>query len=193
MKIKNIIAITLLAGLGMSAQAVSLNYTFQDYGVGTLGASKAFTQSGYTVTATGVGDTLYAKNSGAGEIGLGTTTDADHEITSQAWVQLDVSQLSGATLATIFLSSVQTGETAKVWFSDVSGTLGTLISTLTADGSLDITSYLSHRYIDVTAGSGDVLIAGLSATTRNVPDGGTTVAMLGAALTGLGLIRRKLA
>ena len=121
------------------------------------------------------------------------TKDADHEITSAAWVQLDVSQLLGSSLATIFLSSVQSGETAKIWFSDASGTLGTLISTIAADGSLDITSYLSHRYIDVTAGSGNVLIASLAATAPSrVPDGGTTVAMLGGALTALGLIRRKL-
>ncbi len=193
MKIKNLFAITALVGFGITAQAVTLNYTFQENGLGTLGSSSTFTEGGFSITATGINDTLYAKSAGASETGLGMTKDADHEITSAAWVQLDVSQLLGSSLATIFLSSVQSGETAKIWFSDASGTLGTLISTIAADGSLDITSYLSHRYIDVTAGSGNVLIASLAATAPSrVPDGGTTVAMLGGALTALGLIRRKL-
>ena len=193
MKIQHILTAAALLGIGLSAQAVTLNYTFQENGTGTLGASSTFTEGGYSIVATGVGDTLYGKNLGAGETGLGVTSDFDHEINANGWVQLDVSQLIGSSLATIFLSSIQAPDTAKVYFSDTAGTLGTLISTLTTDGSLDITSYLSHRYIDVTAGAGNVLVAGLTATIPNrVPDGGTTVAMLGGALTALGLIRRKL-
>jgi hypothetical protein len=195
MKIKNLIAITAVLSLGISAQAVTLNYTFLENGTGTLGSSSTFTEGGYSIIATGVNDTLYGKNAGAGENGLGMTTDTDHEITSAAWVQLDVSQLVGSSLATIFLSSVQSGETAKIWASNANGSLGSLISTIAADGSLDITSYLaSYRYIDVTAGSGNVLVAALTANAPSrVPDGGTTVAMLGSALAALGLIRRKLA
>lgn len=195
MKMKNIIAISALVGVGISAQAITVDYTFLENGLGNLGPTSTFNEGGYSVTATGENDTLYGKEQGGDENGLGVaTTDPDHEINTVGWVQLNISALSGASLAKIFLGSVTPPDIAEIYYSDTANTLGTLITSVTADGSVDITSYLSHKYIDVIAGAGNVLIDSLQANIpSNVPDGGTTAAMLGATLAGLGLVRRKLA
>jgi hypothetical protein len=92
----------------------------------------------------------------------------------------------------VFLGSVQPGESALVYWSTKLGVLGTtLIGTVTGDGFVDISGYNMTGYIGITAGTGNVLIDGVTGT-ADVPDSGTTVAMLGCALTALGLARRKL-
>ena len=194
MKIKSILAVAAVAGLCAGVQAATINYTFMENGQNvTLGSSSVFTVGGVSITAYGVGDTIYAKNSGPGETGLGFTHDLDHEISGEGFIQLDISQLINSTLATIFISSVQVNEAGDIFYSDILGSQGSYIgSVVNADGSYDITSYLSHRYINVSGSAGNVLIAGLTANVPSVPDGGTTAAMLGAALTALGLVRRKL-
>ena len=194
MKIKSILAVAAVAGLCAGVQAATINYTFMENGQNvTLGSSSVFTVGGVSITAYGVGDTIYAKNSGPGETGLGFTHDLDHEISGEGFIQLDISQLINSTLATIFISSVQVNEAGDIFYSDILGSQGSYIgSVVNADGSYDITSYLSHRYINVSGSAGNVLIAGLTANVPSVPDGGTTVAMLVAALTALGLVRRKL-
>ena len=58
-------------------------------------------------------------------------------------------------------------------------------------GSFDISGH-SSGYIGVQAGSGNVLIASVTVTPNGAPDGASTVLLLGGALTGLALIRRKL-
>ena len=194
MKIKSILAVAAVAGLCAGVQAATIDYTFMENGQNvTLGSSSVFTVGGVSITAYGVGDTIYAKNSGPGETGLGFTHDSDHEISGGGFIQLDVSQLINATLATIFLSSVQVNEAADLFYSDILGSQGNYIgSVVNADGSYNITSFLSHHYINVSGSAGNVLIAGLTANVpSSVPDGGTTAAMLGGALTALGLVRRK--
>jgi len=200
MKIKSFLTAVALLGLGVSAQATLVTFNFLENGQNiNLGNSSIFTESGISVTAYGfttanVATALYAKNGGAGEMGLGIASDSDHEINANTYVQLNVKTLINSTLSALFFGSVQSGETANIYFSSTLGTLGAFIGSVTSDSTFDITPYL-NGYIGVTAtgvqGYNDpnVLIGTLTA---NVPDSGTTVAMLGGALTALGFIRRKL-
>ena len=192
-----------IVGFGVAAQATPITFNFFENGLGTLGTSSTFTESGVSVTAYGftsggVATALYAKNGGVGEMGLGIASDSDHEINSSTFVQLNLTTLSGSSLSSLFFGSVQSGETALIYFSNTLGLLGAPIGSVTSDSTFDVTSYL-NGYVGVTT-SGvqgyvdpNVLITTLTANTTNrVPDGGTTLALLGGALTALALIRRKL-
>jgi hypothetical protein len=197
MKIKNILAITALVGLGVSAQATII--TFQENGSSTpLGSSSTFTEGSASLTAyASPGAILYAKSDGAGETGLGIQSDpsGDHEIWGQTFVQLLSSTLTpgGFDVTSLGLSSVQFPDVAGIYFSLVQGVLGVQIGTLPADGSFSILSIYQNGYIGVAAVPGNVVLASATGNSVTVPDGGTTVAMLGLGLAAVSLLRRKLA
>ena len=89
---------------------------------------------------------------------------------------------------------MQTGESAQVFFTTTPGTLAgaTLIGTVSnANGSISIPAGDQTGFIDITAGAANVLLAGAQITT-SVPDGGSTVALLGVALTAVEGVRRIL-
>jgi len=194
MKIKNILAITALLGLGVSAQAITI--TFQENGSSVaLGSQSTFTESGASLTAyASPGATLYAKNDGPGENGLGITSDpsGDNEIWGSTFVQLLSSTSSGFDVTSISLGSVQPPDVATIWFSLVKGSLGVQIGTVLADGSFSINGSFQNGYIGVAVSDGNVVL-GSATGVATAPDGGTTVAMLGLGLTAVGLLRRKLA
>src|SRR5579871_1501948 len=103
MNIKNLLAISALVGLGISAQATTI--TFLENGQNTaLGTTSTFTESGASLTAYANGGNLYAKNLGAGEQGLGLTSDplSQNEIGGQNYIQL----LSGTGAGKFDLQSV---------------------------------------------------------------------------------------
>ena len=201
MKIKNILAITALLGLGMSAQAITFDFLSNGANV-ALGSQSTFTVGGASLTAyASPGATLYAKDFGAGsnEQGLGITSDptGDNEIWGQTFVQLLSSTSSGAfAVDMISFGSTSDGELSNVYYSTTLGILGSLIGSFNSNTTFAIASQYQDGYLAVAAGGStgtqepaNVL---LGAVTGHVPDGGTTVAMLGGALTALGLIRRKL-
>ncbi|MEY4916663.1 MAG: motif [Verrucomicrobiota bacterium] len=202
MKIKNILAVTALVGLGMTAQAAPIVFNFLSDGSNVaLGSSHTFTSGGASLTAYASTSALYAKNSN-GEQGLGLTGDptGDNEIWAGQFVQL-LSQTGSSqfTISSLSFDSTTAGETSDIYFSTVQGVLGILIGSVNSNTSFNILSAYQNGYLGVTAGGiggggtglepANVLIA---SATGYVPDGGTTVAMLGGALTALGLIRRKL-
>jgi hypothetical protein len=194
MKIKNIIAVTALVGMGISAQATTINFLENGSSV-ALGSQSTFTESGASLTAyASSGSTLFAKATGPGETGLGITSDpsGDNEIWGQTFVQLLSSTSGGFDVTSIGVSSVQTPDVAGIYFSAVQGVLGVQIGTLLADGSFSIASIYQNGYIGVAAVPGNVVLASATGN-ASVPDGGTTVAMLGLGLTAVGLLRRKLA
>jgi protein with PEP-CTERM/exosortase system signal len=89
---------------------------------------------------------------------------------------------------------VQQGEQAKVFFTTTPGSLtgATLIGTVTnADGSITVPAGDQTGFIDITAGVANVLLEGATITT-SVPDGGSTIALLGVALGGIEGVRRML-
>jgi hypothetical protein len=191
MKIKNLAAIAVATlMLGASAQALTLTYTFLENGSNVgLGQTSTFYENGIGLTAySSLDENLYAKSSGPGETGLGLESDSDHEIFNGAFVQL-VTSSTGLNLDSILLGSVQPGETATVYFSTVLGVLGGQIGTVTSDGFFSLAGY-TDGYIGVSAGTGNVLVQ--TATGHiNVPDAGSTALLLGSALAGLSLVRRK--
>jgi hypothetical protein len=192
MKIKNILAVSALVGLGVSAQATTI--TFLENGANVdLGSSSTFTEGSASLTAyASPGQELYAKNKGGDEIGLGINSDptGDHEIWGSTYIQLLSSTSGGFDVTGISLGSVTGSDVAKIYFSSSLGTLGTLIGTYTTDTTFSVASADQNGYINIAVGGGNIL---LGAVTGTVPDGGSTVALLGLGLTAVGLLRRKLA
>ncbi len=199
------LAIIAFASLAGRASAAPITFTFQENGSNTdLGTTSTFVESGYQLTASGfltAGGTthLYAKSQGpidgSGEIGLGTTSDpsGEHEITVNNFVQLTLPTMPASMLNLLFLGSVQNGESAKIYYNTVAGTLtgAVLISTVAnADGSVAIPAMYQNGYIDITAGSKNVLLR--SAQFSTVPEAGFTSSLLGVGLMGLFALRRRL-
>ncbi|MFZ3375642.1 MAG: VPDSG-CTERM sorting domain-containing protein [Chthoniobacterales bacterium] len=195
-----------LAGLGVAlathANAVTLTYNFLENGSTLgLGATSIFTEGGFSLTANGFltagGPTdLYAKSLGVGETGLGTTSDpsGEHEIVTTNFVQLTLPTSPPSAFGMVLLASVQQGEQAKVYFTTTPGTLtgATLIGTVTnSDSSITVPAGDQTGFIDITAGAANVLLEGATITT-SVPDGGSTIALLGVALGGIEGVRRML-
>jgi hypothetical protein len=188
-------------GVAFATQANAVNFTFQENGSNLdLGPTSTFTESGISLTASGFltagGATdLFAKSAGATETGLGTFIDAsDHEILTTDFVQLTLPTTPPTAFNVVVAASVQTGESAKVFFTTTPGTLAgaTLLGTITTEGgSVTIPAADQTGFVDVTAGSGNVLLASVSVTPR-VPDSGSAVALLGIALAGIEGLRRTL-
>ncbi len=202
MKHKLTTIIMALAGIALAGQAsaAAINFNFQENGSNLdLGATSTFTESGFSLTASGfltAGGTthLFSKNLGGTETGLGTTTDptGQHEITTANFIQLTLPTTPPSNFSMVLLTSVQTGEQAKVFFTTTAGSLAgaTLIGTVTgSNGSITIPAGDQTGFIDITAGAANVLLAGAQIST-SVPDGGSTVALLGLALTAVEGVRR---
>ena len=191
---KNKILTTLaVVGLAVAAQATPVTFTFQENGSEVnLGNQSTFTSGGVSITAYADGNgSLWAKLR-SGESGLGLTSDlsGQDEITGNHFIQLGLPTTPITTLSLVFLTSITSGERADIYFSKTKGTLGALIGSLSSSTSFDVSAYTSG-YIGVSAGVGNVLIESLTADLRT-PDGGSTMLLMGSALTAIGLIRRKL-
>jgi VPDSG-CTERM motif len=188
----------------VQSNAVTINFLENGSNV-PLGTTSVFTDGGFSITASGfltAGGTtgLYAKNEGniggSNEMGLGTTSDptGDYEITTSNFIQLRLPTTPPSNFQLVLLTSVQSGESAKIYFTHTPGTLvgATLIQTVTnADGSVTIPGMDQSGYIDITAGLKNVLLNGI--VIQAVPDGGSTVALFGFALAGIAFIRRAAA
>src|SRR6266550_4670514 len=187
MKHKLTTIIMALAGIALAGQANAVNFNFQENGSNLdLGTTSTFTESGLSLTASGfltAGGTthLFSKNLGGTETGLGTTTDptGQHEIVSTNFVQLTLPTTPPSNFSLVLLTSTP-------------GTLAgaTLIGTVTdADGKISIPAGDQTGFIDITAGAANILLESATFTTT-VPDGGSTVALLGVALTAVEGARR---
>ena len=203
MKHKFTTMIMALAAMGaLATQANAITFTFLENGSNVpLGTTSTFTESGFSLTASGfltAGGTaiLYAKDLGGTETGLGIAfvdPSGQNEITTNDFIQLTLPTTPPSNFQMVLLASVQTGESAKVYFTTTPGTLAgaTLIGTITnADGSITIPAGDQTGFIDITAGAVNILLE--SATIAGVPDSGSAVALLGIALAGIEGVRRAL-
>ena len=194
MQIKSFLTVLTVAVLGMSAQAITIN--FQSNGTSqSLGSSSVFSFTGGSLTAyasSGISmNNLYAKSAGGDETGLGLTSDptGDHEISGSFYIQLLAS--SGAAISSVSIGSATSPDVAQVYVSTALGSLGTFLASTNADGTISIPAqYQTGYYINIASGGGNVLLD--SATVGSVPDGGSTLVLLGSSLAAIGLIRRKL-
>jgi hypothetical protein len=192
MSIKSFFVILTAATIGATAPASPVTFTFQENGLGNLGATSTFTETGLSITAyASSGQTLYAKNGGGDETGLGITSDpsGDWEIYPGTFIQL---KGAGVAITSLLLGSVQSGDgdTATIYYSTTLGVLGTLLGTLTSDGTFNIPLADQGGYIGISAGAGNILLD--SATGQaTVPDAPRTFLLFGFALTALGMMKRK--
>jgi len=192
-------AVALLGYIGF-ASAAPINFTFLENGTGPLGTSSTFLESGVSITAySSPGETLYGKNDGPGETGLGTASDSEHEINPNNYVQLNVVTSPIMKITTLFFGSIQTstlGERADIYYSTSLGSLGLLLGSVSGlgsgvTGSFDVSGLgYTSGYYNITGGVGNIVFAGV--TVDSVPDAASTAALLGGTLASLGLVRRKL-
>jgi hypothetical protein len=195
---KTILTAVAAIALGTAVQAVPVTFTFLENGGDVnLGASSTFTQSGSQVEAWALGSNpgdLYAKNHGGDENGLGLTSDpsGDNEITPGKYIQ--ILGLGGFDITSISIGSDTPPDGAAVYWSSASGIGGLhLIGDYGSDQTVNVSAWGSD-YITLGATDGNVLFdtAVGNQPVTTVPDGGSTVLLLGSVLTGLGLIKRKL-
>ena len=197
------IIIIALGGIGvmLAGQANAVTFTFQENGSNAnLGATSIFSHGGLSLTVsgflTGGGSTaLYAKNLGFAETGLGLARDpsGDNEITNDDFVQLTLPTTPPSTFNMVVAASVQPGESALVYFTTIAGSLtgATLLGTITTEGgSITIPAGDQIGFLDITAGSHNVLLQSVTFTPTTVPDTGSTLALLGMALVGTEGLRR---
>ena len=126
------------------------------------------------------------------ETGLGlNVANADKEIQSKSFVQLDLSQLEAQhfTNLSLSISSIQTGEGFYIWGSNTKGTPGTLLASGTAGPAVQSVTganLLSYTYLSISAkfnsqtNSDVLLMNGLSAQ----PSGGPSATPLPASAWG---------
>lgn len=197
MNTKTTLTVFAALALGISAQAVPATFSFMENGANLdLGGSSTFTAGGYTLTAyASPGEHLFSKSSGGGEVGLGIVSDPSgtHEIWGTSFVQLWVP--AGESILSLNIeNNVPSLDNANIYYSTTLGTLGTLLAG-PLGGMYGVPSgYQSGYYIGIqsyhTDGSSDTWVGSVTVGST-VPDGGSTVGLLGLALAGLGAIRRK--
>ncbi len=205
MKHKFTTMIMALAAMGaLATQANAVTFDFQSNGQNVnLGPTSTFTVGGFSLTASGflvAGGTadLFSKFTSGDptETGLGFAIDPtlptnQHEIVNTDFIQLTLPTVPPSNFNEVLVASVQPGETALVYFSTTPGSFAgaTLLGTLTGNGSIIIPPGDQTGFIDITAGTGNVL---LESVTISVPDSGSAVALLGIALAGIEGVRRAL-
>lgn len=157
-------------GAGCAGGNVTWNFSTP---TGVLSNSKVYTVNGIPITAYGFTNagaprSLYGKNDGGIERGLGIAGTTNNEIDTYNFVQLDLSNLitSGATNVKMVVNSVQSGEKYNVYGSNTLGSIGTLLASNQTAGNTPfaIPGYPTYRYVSVRATYGDVLITSVNAT-----------------------------
>jgi hypothetical protein len=201
-KLTTIIMALAAIGVALATHANAANITFNFLENGTnidLGPSSTFTESGISLTASGFltagGATdLFAKNGGPVDMGLGTNIDSAHEINNSNFIQLTLPTMPPSTFNMVVAASVQSGSTAKVFFTTTPGTLAgaTLLGTITTNfGSVSVPAGDQSGFIDITeglAGSGNVLVASAQVTVVPEP---SSVAFLALGAGALVTLRRR--
>jgi hypothetical protein len=171
-----------LGTAGGAAQATLYTFNFASP-TGDLGTQETYTNNGVSITAYGFeglfdSTRLWGKNAGGDEKGLGIKNEDDHEIDTHNFVQLSMSNLwsQSPTSLSMSIGSVQSGESWRIYGSNVLGSLGTLLLTGTTDAPamFGVTPMpAGYAYLGVRAGSGNVLLSSLSANTAPVPEPGS--------------------
>ncbi len=189
-------ALLLLCGsvafIAFSAQATVVTWNLNPSGLNqSVGSSSnAYTVSGATITAygydnnsgTGTLHTLFYKNAGADEVGLGLTNTPNNELQVNGtsplqFIQLDLSSIlaAGYINGKIEIGSVQSGELFNLYGSNTKGGLGSLLNSTPYDSSKDDTfvsvpNFGTFKFISVVAAAADVLPVAFRAEITAIPE-----------------------
>ena len=216
------------AAMPVQAGALAFGWVTPGNANTSLGLSYSQTNSGVTLTAYGLtasagltqpasaGPSLYAKNGGAGETGLGMATDpaGDHEISAAAHdgIQIDFAQALAASpknAASLMISSAQSGEGWAIYGSNTLYTIAGLFGQPLLSGvggshpSVTVTlpdwgQFTYYTLMSTDPGGcepdanivlGTVTIPG-PVTTTDTPEPGSML-MVGSALVVIGLVMKK--
>lgn len=160
---------------------VSFNFTNCPSGdtcPGAIASSQTYTSGGLSFVASAFSGPntpaqLFVKQNGGDESGLGLVGASDWEIQPGNFIQLNMSELVGMGLMNGLFSagSVESGESFKVCDSSTAGSMaGASCSTSSLNEQLVPISWSSSDpFVDITAGSGDVLLATLEITAGDAP------------------------
>jgi hypothetical protein len=182
-----------------------------NFGAGTAGdlGGTTTTQSsvpdniGIAVTAFGIGGIgpspahLFRKELPGDETGMGLTNDptGENEISAgHGFIQLDLVNLTIPPLTSLSLSFRADSTTSPdAWQVIATNTAGSDTGTTVlsgADEALHTLSTGGDRYLDISATAGNILLSELNANVAAAPEP-ASLAVLGAALVGLGVVRLR--
>ncbi len=146
---------------------------------------------------------LYGKNTGTGEQGLGIAGETGNEINPLSFVQLNLATVLALnpTDLMVTIDSVQSGETFTLWAAKRSNLFDHLLDTGTSSPGDIVTVDLGNpagvfsnasngdNILELGATTGNVLLSSLTATV-GTPEP-ATFALVGGALIGLASLRRR--
>jgi hypothetical protein len=205
MKMSSIYTITCFFALSILSWGAPITWNFSMPN-GNQGATHTYIGSDgvSSITASAfswAGGILSLDGKNSNDTGLGIVPHGYHnllsvnyEIDTTDYIQLDLSKAGSGVISLVMTSVDGGGDSFDIYGVNKNGGLTKLIAQSTLnDKAFNISQY-GFATIDVTAHRGDVLIGSASETTKSVttatPEPSTYV-MLGSALLGLGLLRRK--